>query len=473
MQTVVLVAGQHHPVPARDLYASFGSGGAGGWLLGAACDSVQPGSAVSANIPLGLGGPDVLLLGRISNCVPGAKITIVHDQPWRGRIHLRFLDEPGGASLRVSAELDDGGLTWWMGQRGWTQTSTADPNVHRIGLLTSKTGPGAIFAIACEYLARLAVDQINADGGIVGCRVELAVHDDATDPGRAAIEAQRMVRDGCRAIIASVTSASFEAVRRAVAHAGLPLIHPVLNEGGRGEPNVFRWGERPFAQIRAAAPLMSRAGTDRRWYHIGNDYSWSHGAHRAAVRALDEAGGSVTHHAFTPLGTTDFTPLIERIRASGASSILSSLVGSDEVAFERQLWDSGLRDRCSVLSLVMEESTHERIGARVADGIWTAFGYFGSLDSESNQELRRRYLETYGTWAPPLSTISESVYEAVVLYATAARPPQHSAADILRTLRRISADLPRGRVELNGPYVMRQRMLVSQCAGEDYHLVTD
>lgn len=471
MQTVVLVAGEHHPVPARQLYASFGSGAVGGWLLGAACDAVRPGAAVSAQIPLGAGGPDVLLLGRISSCTPGAKITIVHDQPWRGRVHLRFLDQPGGATLRVSAELDDAGLAWWMEQRGWRQGTTADPSVHRIGLLTSKTGPGAIFAIACEYLARLAVDQINADGGIGRCRLELAVHDDATDPARAAVEAHRMVQDGCRAIVASVTSASFEAVRLAVAAAGLPLIHPVLNEGGRGEDNVFRWGERPLAQIRAAAPLMRRDGTDPRWFHIGNDYSWSHGAHRSALRAIDEDGGSVTEQAFTPLGTADFTPFIERIAASGARSILSSLVGADEVAFERQLWAAGLRDQCSVLSLVMEESTRERIGANVADGIWTAFGYFGDLDSEQNQHLRRQYVDAYGSWAPPLSSISEAVYEAILLYATAARTPHHDAVDIVRSLRHVSAELPRGRVELNGPQVMKQRILVGQSAGDGYALV--
>jgi urea transport system substrate-binding protein len=471
MQTVVLVAGEHHPVSAAELYDSFGSGSCGGWLLDAVCDSVRLGSAVSARIPLGAGAPDVLLLGRIGKCVPGAKITIVHDQPWRGRIHLRFLDEPDGASLRVSAELDDAGLAWWMEQRGWRPAQSVDPDVHRIGLLTSKTGPGAIFAIACEYLARMAVDEINADGGIRGHRVELAVHDDATDPGRAAIEARRMVQDGCRAIIASVTSASFEAVRSAAAPAGIALIHPVLNEGGRGEANVFRWGERPLAQIRAAAPLINRDGSDPRWYHIGNDYSWSHGAHRAAVRAIDETGGTITHHSFTPLGTTDFTPLIDRIRASRASSVLSSLVGADEVAFERQLWESGLRDRCSVLSLVMEESTHERIGAKAADGIWTAFGYFGALDSESNQELRRRYVDAYGNWAPPLSSISEAVYEAVLLYAVASRSTHNGAADTLCGLRRVSADLPRGHVELNGPQVMKQRMLVGQSAGNGYRLV--
>ncbi|WP_433599278.1 substrate-binding protein [Nocardia sp. CA-135953] len=466
MQTVVLVAGDHYPVPAGELYASFGSASSGGWLLGAACDAIRPGITVSAHIPLGTGTPNVLLLGRISECVPGRKITITHDQPWRGRIHLRFADEPGGSRLRASAELDEAGLAWWMEQRGWRNASPFNPADHRVGLLTSKTGPGAIFAITCEYLARLAVEQVNADGGINGRPVELLVHDDATDPGRAALEAGGMIKSGCRVIIASVTSASFEAVRKSAASTGLPLIHPVLNEGGRGESNVFRWGERPLAQVRAAAPLMAPGSRAARWFHVGNDYSWSHGAHNAGSRAIEETGGSIVRHAFTPLGTTDFATLIEQIRTSAVDRVLSSLVGADEVAFERQLWDSGLRNRCSVLSLVMDESTRERIGARAADGIWTAFGYFNDLESEKNQDLRRRYREAYGPWAPPISSLSESVYEAILLYAAAARGPE----DAVRSLRRVTADLPRGRVSLNGPQVMHQPMIVGQSIGDGYRL---
>lgn len=471
MHTAVLVAGEHHPVSAAQLYASFGSPTSGtGWLLNATCDNVRPGSAVSARIPLGTDGSTVSLLGRISRCVPGTRITIVHDQPWRGRIHLTFLDEPDGSCLRVSAELDDAGLAWWMEQRGWRQDDLPDADVHRIGLLTSKTGPGAVFALACEYLAQMAVSQVNAEGGIAGRRLEVAIHDDATDPGRAGIEARRMLQRGSRAIIASVTSASFEAVRRSTASSGLPLIHPVLNEGGRGEANIFRWGERPFAQVRAAAPLMLRSGADRQWFHIGNDYSWSHGAHRAALRGIDEGGGRIAGHQFTPLGTTEFTPIIDRIRASGARSILSSLVGADEVAFQRQLFDSGLREQCSVLSLVMEESTREQIGATVANGIWSAFGYYGALNTGENQALQQRYSHEYGAWAPPISTFSESVYGAILLYASAARTAQGDPAEVVRGLRRVTVDLPRGRVELNGPQVMRQQMHVAQSYGDTYRM---
>ncbi|MDQ1106414.1 substrate-binding protein [Nocardioides zeae] len=474
MTTVVLVAGERHTLSAGDLYASFGSrgpggatAGAGGWLLDVDCAVVRPGAPVSARIPLGEDGPVVLLLGRISACVPGRRITVVHDQPWRGRLQLHFTDEVSdgvpGCRLRVTADLDEAGLAWWMEQRGWRDDRAPAADVHRIGLLTSKTGPGAVFAQACEYLARLAVDRVNAEGGLAGRRLEVVVHDDATDPGRAAVEARRMVQDGCRAIIGSVTSASFEAVRRAVADTGIPLIHGVLNEGGAGEDNVFRWGERPLAQMRAATRHLRPAEVGHRWHLIGNDYSWSHGAHAASRRAVDEIGGEVVTSILTPLGTTDFAEAIERLQRSDARVVVSSLVGADEVAFERQMWRSGLRERCTVVSLVMDESTREHIGDEAAAGIWTALGYFDGLETEANVALRRTYREQYGAWAPPLSSLSEGVYEAILLYAAAVRRSGgEGGSEVVRELRAVGGDLPRGRVLAAGPHAMAQQIHVAR-----------
>lgn len=473
MVTAVLVAGEHHAVSALQLYESFGTRAAGsGWLLDAQCDAIRPGAAVSAQIPLHDNSRPVLLLGRISACVPGVRITIAHDQPWRGQISLRFVDEPGGSRLRVTAELEDAGLAWWMEQRGWPGDVENDANTHRIGLLTSKTGPGAVFALSCEYLAALAVNEINSEGGIAKRPVELVIHDDATDPGRAGLEALRMLRRGCSAIIASVTSASFEAVRRSVGSCGIPLIHPVLNEGGRSSATTFRWGERPLAQVRAALPLMRRDGADDRWFHIGNDYSWSHGAHSAAVRAIGESGGQVAQHQFVSLGATDFSQVIDQIRNCGARSVVSSLVGADEVAFQRQLYDSGLRDDHTVLSLVMEESTRERIGSDIAHGIWSAFGYFSALPTEGNISLQRHYLHDYGTWAPPISAFSEAVYEAILLYAGAARASANEPAEVIKALRDVSVELPRGHVTLTGTQAMRQRMYVARSTEDGYRLET-
>ncbi|RRO17655.1 hypothetical protein EIL87_10315 [Saccharopolyspora rhizosphaerae] len=125
----------------------------------------------------------------------GRLIEIAHDKPWPGRMRIRIRpNHPSGSLITITGELDRAGLDWVMRRRGWAVAQPRDDSVHRIGLVTSKTGPGAVFSIASEYMAELAVEEINADGGLAGHPVELVVGDDATDAEQASLEARRLGR---------------------------------------------------------------------------------------------------------------------------------------------------------------------------------------------------------------------------------------------------------------------------------------
>ena len=124
------------------------------------------------------------------------------------------------------------------------------------------------------------------------------------------------------------------------------------------------------------------------------------------------------------------------------------------------------------LSLVLDESTRERIGDRAAAGLWTAFGYFQQLPSTENQAFLARYRDSFGPWAPPVSTLSESTYSAVRLYSAAARQArQDDPAQVITELQRIRAVLPRGRVELAGPHSIRQQLRVAEASAGGYLLL--
>ena len=70
---------------------------------------------------------------------------------------------------------------------------------------------------------------------------------------------------------------------------------------------------------------------------------------------------------------------------------------------------------------MLDESTRERVGDRAAAGLWTAFGYYQQLPTAENRAFLARYRNTFGPWAPPVSTLSESIYSALHLYGTAVR----------------------------------------------------
>jgi urea transport system substrate-binding protein len=473
MGSVVLVANETVAARPDVVYGLFGTREGAGWVFAADCDVLAVGSVVTLQLPVGGGQAGVDILGRVASLVPQRQIVIAFDQPWRGRLRVR-LEQAGADSTRVSvsADIDERGMQWLLRRRGWPAYQPAADDEYRIGLLTSKSGPGAVFAVACENLAAMAVDELNADGGLYGRRVRLLVADDATDPAVGASEARSLIRAGCRVVLASVTSATFGAVQREVEDSGVPLVHTLLNEGGGGPGHVFRWGERPADQLAVAAiPLMRTSGA-RHWFLVGDDYSWSHGAHRAARRVLPQAHGMVVGERFVPLGTKDFEPVIDAIMRSGADLVLSTLVGADEVAFERQCLAMGLRARCRTLSLVLDESTRERIGDSAAAGVWTAFGYFQQLPTAENKAFLSRYRDTFGPWAPPVSTLSESTYSAVHLYGAAARQArQDDPGQVVAQLRWLRAILPRGTVELMGPHQIRQQLCLAEASAGGFRLL--
>jgi urea transport system substrate-binding protein len=97
--------------------------------------------------------------------------------------------------------------------------------------------------------------------------------------------------------------------------------------------------------------------------------------------------------------------------------VLSTLVGADEVAFERQSEVAGLRETTRTVSLALEESTLAHIGPRAGAGLRTALGYFQDNPVAGNADLLRRYRAAFGVWAPAITSLSETVYEAIHQYA--------------------------------------------------------
>jgi urea transport system substrate-binding protein len=468
-----LFAEQQVHAPPEQVFALFGAGSGAGWLFDAHCDRVAAGSVVTLSAPIGGSGvPPVDILGRISLVKPPLRIEIVHELPWRGRLRVLFDPADGGrCRLRLFAELDEAGLAWLMRRRGSPVAESVRPGEHLVGLLTSQSGPGGVFAAATENLAAMAVAEVNADGGIRGRPVHLVVGDDATDPGTGVREAQRLVRAGCRTIIATTTSATFARVAAALPATGVLLVHSLMNEGGLAAPLRVQFGERPHRQLLAAVGSMMRLA-GKRWFLAGNDYCWPRVVHAAARHVLNEKAGAVVGEAFAPLGSRDFGPLIDRVLEARPDVVLSSFVGADLVAFERQCHARGVREQARSLALALDEPTRERIGDQACIGLWGVSGYFEQLDVEENRDFLRRYRRAYGPFATPVSSISESAYEAVHLYATAARRVgTDDPAQVARELRRGRFAFPRGTVSMTAGGGMSQQLYLAEAVAGGFSVL--
>jgi urea transport system substrate-binding protein len=437
-QPLTLGAEAEVELAAHDVFARFGAGDTAGWLFDAKCDRLAVGSTVRLKIPLQeRGGQELEILGRFVRLRPPSMIVIEHHQPWRGHLKL-FFDSLGASRTRVRlrSTIDGPGVDWLVRRSGLQLPLPPPQNTLRIGLITSKSGSAAVYAMGIEYMAELAVEAANALGGVGGRPLEILVADDATDAGIAGLEARRMAKARCRAIFACTTSASFAAVMNAVQGSDILLVQPVMNEGGVEPANVVRLGERPASQVDALARLLMKTAGGRRWFLVGQSYNWSYGAHESARTVLAKHGAEVVGECFVPLGTRDFSQVIERIQKSGADIVMSSLIGADEVAFHRQRATAGLPGETVMLSLVLDESTYGYIGPDAAQNVWTAQSYFEGADDAGNDRLVAIYRTRYGRFAPPITSLSETVYEAILQYARLLdRDPDASAAVQAQVLR--------------------------------------
>jgi ABC-type branched-subunit amino acid transport system substrate-binding protein len=121
--------------------------------------------------------------------------------------------------------------------------------------------------------------------------------DDGTDPELGALEARRLVRSGCRVVVATTTSATFSRVSAALRPDDVLLVHALMNEGGLWGDLRVQLGERPHQQLAAAAGPMMREASGRRWFLAGNDYVWPRAVHTVARRVVAERNGQVVGEA--------------------------------------------------------------------------------------------------------------------------------------------------------------------------------
>jgi urea transport system substrate-binding protein len=300
-----------------------------------------------------------------------------------------------------------------------------------VALCVPLSGSVGIFGPSAMASARLAVAELNRESGIVGrgCRLlTVNASDDAQDLEQTLME---LVEAGkIDALIGMHTSAVRHRIVAAVG-GHIPVVYTPLYEGGETTPGVFAIGEVTARQLQPALRWLGLHRRPRRWLAVGNDYVWPHVAHRQARKFIAESRGDMVAETYVPLGTSDFSEVLEQIRSCRADAVLISLIGQDAVDFNRAFGRTGLSKSVLRLSCAIGENELLGIGADNADELYVSSGYFASLDTDANLAFKERYRDHFGERAPVLNTFGQSTYEGVhflaALLAQAERSPDHWA----------------------------------------------
>lgn len=366
----------------------------------------------------------------------------------------------------------DGGVTVSSSHRDRAEVSGSfgdEPLV--VALLIPLSGPAGIFGPSSEMCADLAVQEINAEGGVLGRELRLLVVDGGATPHHVADEIDRLLR---ARHVAAVVGWQISAVRQVVAPRiaqRVPYIYTALYEGGEVTPGVFMTGETPQRQVLAALRWMVQEQGIRRWSIVGNDYIWPRRTAALVRRSAATCGIEIRDEIFVALGRSDFGPTLSRVERSQCDGVLMLMVGADGVEFNRQFSNAGLEERCVRLSPLMDENMLLATGASNTRRLYSTAGYFEALPTSQSLDFNGRYARRYGQKAPVLNSVGESCYEGVRLLAELARGAGSlHVPRVCATASGTSYGGPRGDVHLRGQHV-EQEVYLAQARGLDFDVL--
>ena len=314
-----------------------------------------------------------------------------------------------------------------------------------VGLLHSRTGPMAVSERSMIDAEVLALEEINAAGGLLGRPVRWVIADGASDPPTFAREAERLVAQRPAVIVGCWTSASRKSVLPVVeAHDHL-LIYPMAYEGLEQSPNIVYTGAAPNQQITPAVQWCHDTLGARRFFLVGSAYIWPHRVTAIAADQIKGFGAEVVGEAYVPFGSREVADVVRRIVAAAPDVILCSVAGDSGVAFARGLREAGVRpEKVPVVTFAMAEDEVRDLPAGDMLGNYASWSYFQSLDRPENQAFVRAFKARYGS-DRTTSDVMAAAYNSVHLWAQAVREAGTAEVRQVRTaLRHQSRNAPEG-----------------------------
>ncbi|MEH6688996.1 MAG: urea ABC transporter substrate-binding protein [Halopseudomonas sabulinigri] len=279
-----------------------------------------------------------------------------------------------------------------------TGLAVTDDTVQ-VGILHSVTGTMAISETGSVEAEKLAIEQINAMGGVLGRQIEIIQEDGASDWPTFAEKARKLlVQDHVAAVFGCWTSASRKAVLPVFENQNGMLYYPTFYEGLEQSKNVIYTGQEATQQIIAGLDWIAQEKDAKTFYLVGSDYIWPRTSNKIARKHIEDVlGGTVVGEEYYPLGNTNFGSLINKIRLKKPDVVYSSIVGGSNVAWWKQLKAAGITaDRQTIMTISVTEDEVLGIGGENMEGFYSAMKYFQSLDNENNVAFVNAFKERWG-----------------------------------------------------------------------------
>ena len=269
-----------------------------------------------------------------------------------------------------------------------------------VGILHSVTGTMAISETGSVQAEKLAIEQINAQGGVLGRKIEFIQEDGASDWPTFAEKAKKLlVNDKVASIMGCWTSASRKAVLPVFEQYNGMLYYPTFYEGLEPSTNVIYTGQEATQQIIAGIDWVTKEKGAKSFYLLGSDYIWPRTSNKIARKHIEKLGLKVVGEEYYPLGHTQFNSVINKIKLKKPDVIYAIVVGGSNVAFYKQLKAAGIdmtKESPVLLTISVTEDEIRGIGGENIEGAYACMKYFQSLENPNNADFVAAFKEMWG-----------------------------------------------------------------------------
>jgi urea transport system substrate-binding protein len=306
----------------------------------------------------------------------------------------------GMAALPALAMLPRLGSTPAFAQTAVNTTGLAvtDTTV-KVGILHSVTGTMAISETGSVQAEKLAIEQINAAGGVLGRKIEFIQEDGASDWPTFAEKARKLlVNDKVASVFGCWTSASRKAVLPVFEQYNGMLYYPTFYEGLEQSKNVIYTGQEATQQIIAGLDWVQKEKGAKSFYLLGSDYIWPRTSNKIARKHIENfLKLKVVGEEYFPLGHTQFNSVINKIKLVKPDVIYAIIVGGSNVAFYKQLKAAGIDlKKQTLMTISVTEDEILGIGGENIDGAYACMKYFESLQNDNNKAFVAAFKKMWG-----------------------------------------------------------------------------
>ncbi|WP_203219200.1 ABC transporter substrate-binding protein [Pseudoalteromonas sp. S16_S37] len=304
---------------------------------------------------------------------------------------------------------------------------------------------------------KIACDEINEAGGVLGKKLQLIILDDGSVPQTAVPAAKKLVHEyHCDVLIGNLLSSSRIAVNLDVAEVEkVPYLSFSFYEGSIKGRYFFSFAALPNQQIDKMIPYIA-ARYGMKFFFAGANYEWPRGSIDAAKHALAQIGGEVVGEEYLQQGSIDFRSMLYRLYTSGADVFVSYFAGADQVNLLTQFSEMKLKGRMAVVMGHFDEVMAATLPMEVKSGFYSSNTYFMSVPTEENQRYLERLqrLESIDGLLPDrnggLTNFGEGTYLCVKAFAKAVEQANSLDTDaIISALETIEVDSPQGHVKMD------------------------